>query len=86
LRLGIRGGTVREIMTILDDFSLNEPIPLKPTRLGFKDDIDLWYANLNYNKYPTFLKITRFVFKFVKPITGYTFLPTINLAIKKHID
>lgn len=82
LRYGIRGTTAKEIMDILGELFPDEQILLNPTRLGFKDDIDIWYANHGYNTMLT--KIIKFISKCIKSISGHTFLHTVTLAIKKH--
>lgn len=83
LRCGIRGASVEEIMNNLGELFPDEQVLLNPMRMGFRDTIDLWYANGSSK--PLLKKIIRFVLKCVKSISGYTLVPSLNLAIKKDI-
>lgn len=83
LRRGIRGGTANEIMKILSEKCRNHPILLKPSRLGIRDEIDLWHATPSYNKCPTLKRLMKLVFKAIKSILNATFVPSLSLAIKK---
>lgn len=90
LRRGIRGGSVREIMRILQAEVNNEkPALLRPNRLGFNDRIDLWYAGYAVsiaNKYPQvkpIQKIMKYIFKAIFFISGIEILPALSLAIRK---
>ena len=82
LRLGIRGGSVREILGILGK-STHAPVLLVPSRLGLNDRIDLWYAVLNHSRHLAIKRALYYTFKSVKFLTGVTFLPTLAIAIKK---
>lgn len=82
LRKGIRGGTVKGIMQILNTTS-QKPILLEPKRLGIKDRIDLWYQLPNTARLSTLQKFKRFCLKALKFMTGITSTPCISLAIKK---
>jgi len=90
LRRGVRGSSVREIMGILQDESVNgHHILLKPNRFGFHDRIDLWYAGYAVsitNKYPKakhIQRIMKYIFKIIYLVSGVVMLPTLSLAIRK---
>jgi SAM-dependent methyltransferase len=82
LRLGIRGGSVSEILQILKSNSFS-PVLLDPCRLGLSDRIDMWYAVLNQTRHSGLKRSLFAVFKSIKFLTGVTFLPTLSLAIRK---
>jgi SAM-dependent methyltransferase len=82
LRKGIRGGTTREIMTILNREGRKAEL-LNPLRLGVRHHIDLWYHLSSSIRKPLVKKLMRWGFKIVKTVTGVTMIPTLSLAIKK---
>ena len=82
LRNGIRGGSVREILKLIQA-DKQKPILLQPTRLGIIDRIDLWYNETNVKRYGIAKKLLSFLLRIIKKITGITFVPTLSLAIKK---
>lgn len=82
LKLGIRGGSVKEIMRILSACS-HKPILMNPSRLGAKDRVDLWY--IIGGKKPTIMRKIYFIFlKSFYILTGIVFLPSLTLAIRKN--
>lgn len=81
LRRGIRGGTAREIMTILDREG-RKPELLNPSHLGVKDHIDLWYHSTTKLK-PVTRRLIAWGFRAVKAVTGVTIVHTLSLAIRK---
>jgi 2-polyprenyl-3-methyl-5-hydroxy-6-metoxy-1,4-benzoquinol methylase len=90
LRSGIRGGSPHEVFGILKNINKDHrPVTLKPSRLGYRDRIDIWYAGYAVTiakKYPKFKRIQQVLRIFAKIIyrmTGVVFLPTLSLAIKK---
>jgi ubiquinone/menaquinone biosynthesis C-methylase UbiE len=90
LRRGIRGSYPKQILSILKQTDPQfHPKILKPTRLGFRDRIDIWYAGYAVSiakKYPAvrvIQKILRLFSKFIYYISGIVFLPTVSLAIMK---
>ncbi len=82
LRRGIRGGTAREIMTILNCEG-GEAELLDPSHLGVKDHIDLWYQVSSSRQRPLTKKVMMFGFSAVKAVTGVTMVPRLSLAIRK---
>jgi len=82
LRAGIRGGTVKETMGILNRIR-QEPILLEPERLGIKDRIDLWRKSSSTTRLPTIKKLAMYCIGTFKSITGITLVPSLSLAIKK---
>ena len=85
LRKGIRGGSIREIITILKNHSYS-PILLTPSQLGLKDRIDMWYAVSSKSRYLIIKKSLFLIFKLIKISTGLIFLPSLSLAIEKPGD
>lgn len=81
LRKGIRGGTTREIITILDREGRAELI--NPSRLGVKDHIDLWYQLSSTTRKPLTKRLMMYGFRAVKAVTGVVMIPTLSLAIRK---
>lgn len=82
LRKGIRGGSASEILNILNKCR-QKPILLEPSRLGVKDRINLWYIKSSKTRFVIIKKMFFFSTKFLKMLTGITFLPSLSLAIKK---
>ena len=86
LRQGIRGGSVEEILNIIDS-SPQKPILLHPYRLGMEDRIDLFYKDsyirLDATRFIIIKKIFLLSMKFLKSLTGIFILPFLSLAIKK---
>lgn len=81
-RKGIRGGSIREIMGILEN-TTDKPILMEPSRLGYSDKIDLWSADSTYVKYPAIKRLLKLLFKTTKFVFGVTFLPYLSLAMRK---
>lgn len=82
LRAGIRGGTINEIMEILNKTD-SKPELLNPKAEGIKNRIDLWYKS--YNKY-SYQKIKKYIYyslKIIKAVIGVELVPYLSLAIKK---
>jgi len=80
--MGIRGGSIREILTILSQCE-QKPVLLTPSRLGATDRIDLHYMQLSKTKYVIIKQIYLLFSKLVKVTTGIILLPYLALAIKK---
>jgi 2-polyprenyl-3-methyl-5-hydroxy-6-metoxy-1,4-benzoquinol methylase len=82
LRNGIRGGTTREIIRIIDREGRKAEL-LNPSHLGVKDHIDLWYQLSSTTRKPLIKKVMMWGFRVVKAVTGVTMIPTLSLAIRK---
>ena len=82
LRMGIRGGTVKEIMRILNRTS-QRPILLKPERLGIQDQSDIWYKASSARRLPATKRLMIFSMRIFKRITGIPLTPYLSLAIQK---
>jgi 2-polyprenyl-3-methyl-5-hydroxy-6-metoxy-1,4-benzoquinol methylase len=83
LRRGIRGGTAREVLRILERAGDGEPVLLQPSRLDARDPIDIWYA-YSQRLAPMPIKARmRDVFKLISRLTRSTFAPGIDIAIEK---
>ena len=84
LRKGIRGGSISEILKILNCCP-EEPVMLNPYRLGIEDNVDLWYFSAGRRrkgKYRTVFHLA----KLLKLLTGLIVIPYLSLAIKKAIN
>jgi len=94
LRMGIRGGSVGEILKLMNDCR-RKPTLLEPSGLVVKDRLDLWDIQMNnYLKRSSLrgLKKSIFIFlgriflassKLLRALTGDTFLPRLSIAIRK---
>jgi len=82
LRRGIRGGTTREIISILNREGRKAEL-LNPSHLGVKDHIDLWYKNSSTMRKPLTKKLMMWGFRAVMAVTGVTMIPSLSLAIRK---
>lgn len=82
LRKGIRGGTVREIMGILNGQGRRAEL-LEPCRLGVHDRIGLWYQLSSSMRKPGIKKFMMWSFRAIKALTGVTPVPVLSLAVKK---
>ncbi len=90
LRRGIRGGSVRQIMKILNDSDPNNCELLKPSLLGIHDRVDLWragYAVSIARKHPRVKLIQTLLYGLFKTIaltTRIQIAPSLSLAIRKN--
>jgi SAM-dependent methyltransferase len=77
LRRGIRGGSVSEIRKLLPDATV-----LRPSRLGMKDLVDLWYASVPKSRSA---RSKRYVRAFAKGLAavGIEWPPYLELALQK---
>jgi SAM-dependent methyltransferase len=82
LRKGIRGGTTREIVSMLNRESGNAEL-LNPSFLGINDHIDLWYQLSSTTRKPLIKKLMVWSFRAVRAVTGLTMIPSLSLAIRK---
>lgn len=82
LRGGIRGGSPREIMGILNRDGRRAEL-LKPSRNGVRDRIDLWYRLSSTTRWPITKKLMMWGFRVVKATTGITMIPDLSLAMQK---
>jgi hypothetical protein len=82
LRKGIRGGSVKEILSILTRCPAI-PILLSPSRFGMKDRIDLCYIQSSKVRFVAIKRLLLLSFKLMKRLTGVTIVPSLSLAIKK---
>ena len=82
LRMGIRGGSVKEIFRHLETCS-PEPVLLEPAQFGLKDRLDLWNIKYRTIGNPWMMRCFHYGTKAIKLLTGITLLPNLSLAIKK---
>jgi 2-polyprenyl-3-methyl-5-hydroxy-6-metoxy-1,4-benzoquinol methylase len=90
LRRGIRGSYPKQILGILKKSNLHfKPEILRPSRLGLRDRIDVWYNGYaisivtKYPKVKRVQKILRLVSKAFYYVSGIVVLPTVSVAIMK---
>lgn len=85
LRMGIRGATEKEISNILSRFNEFGSVEiLKPSRLGLKNKIDVWYRSTStFSKKSKLLKTIIWYFLKTFPFMEKILLPGIVMAIKK---
>ena len=82
LRRGIHGGTVQEVMKILDGEERKAEL-INPSKLGVKNHIELWYQLSSTTRKPLTKKLMMYGFRVIKAVTGVTMIPTLSLAIRK---
>jgi len=78
LRKGIRGATEGEILSHLTNAEM-----LEPRYNGFRDRIDLYYANTNTERLKTLKSAARIFIKALKTVSGITLVPDLSLAFRK---
>jgi 2-polyprenyl-3-methyl-5-hydroxy-6-metoxy-1,4-benzoquinol methylase len=83
LRDGVRGATDRQILRHLRAAGDGAPTLLRPSRLGFRDQADLWYSLSTARRTHWLKRPMRTAFKLVGRVTGSSFVPTLALAIRK---
>lgn len=87
LRMGIRGGTEKEIVGLLVKGKNKNILVLEPNRLGCCDRIDLWYLLYSSHKKSILkgiiVKLLKRILKVIKLLFGITFVHSLSLAIKK---
>ena len=79
LRQGIRGGTVREIVSILEGGEVLRPSWDGATR----DQIDLWYQHVRDGGRSLSRHVAMRCLKVLKAVTGMALSPYLGLALKK---
>ena len=79
LRLGIRGATVREIVSILGEGEILRPSWDGATR----DQIDLWYQHVRDGGGSSTKQVAMRCLKVFKAVTGIALSPYMGLALKK---
>ncbi len=82
LRNGIRGGSIKEILSILSR-SPATPVLLNPSRFGMNNRIDLWYIQTDKVRFAVIKRWFLLSVKLLKRLTGVTIVPCLSLAIKK---
>ena len=82
LRMGIRGGTTGEILTILRGTG-EMPRNLIPTKNGLRDHLDLWEKSSRVRHAGTGHKLRAGALKTLRTLTGLTVVPNISLGIRK---
>jgi 2-polyprenyl-3-methyl-5-hydroxy-6-metoxy-1,4-benzoquinol methylase len=82
LRLGIRGGTLAEILQLLD-YSPQKPTSLTPSFNNISNHINLWEQHSINARGHNKTKLLAMPIKFFHLLTGITAVPSLSLAIKK---
>ena len=86
LRMGVRGGSVGEIVGLLQDADqAHVPVVLRPNRLRIKDRVDLWYEmrcrGAQRRRWPK--RLYRGAAKLLAGATGVEAVPSLTLALAK---
>lgn len=82
LRRGIRGGTIREILSVLNKTGRSADL-LMPSRQGVQDHIDLWFQLSSTVRARFAKRLMKWGFRAVKASTGISLIPTLSLAFRK---
>jgi len=82
LRMGIRGGSVKEIFRNLKN-SFPEPTLLEPSQLGITDRLELSRIKYKSIGNPRMSRYFHFAAKALNLLTGIVMLPHLSLAIQK---
>jgi SAM-dependent methyltransferase len=82
LREGIRGGTAKEIVGILEQ-TPDKPILLQPDRLGVKDRVEIWFKVSGANRMSPLKRLVFMAIKCLKAVTGLELVAYLSLAIRK---
>lgn len=82
LRKGIRGGSKKEIRTLLVRAGFS-PVFLSPCSETIKDSIDLWYRHTGRGKLFPLKTMYYFAVKLLKLASGISMLPYLSLALQK---
>jgi SAM-dependent methyltransferase len=82
LRMGVRGGTVGEITSILRDTD-EQPQLLAPTQMGLRDYLDLWDKSSSARHGGSSHRLKAAALRLIQMLTGRTLVPNLSLAIRK---
>lgn len=82
MRKGIRGGTVREIIGILEGTG-GSPELMAPSMLDVQDRVDLWYLSSEKSAHSKLKKHLHSVLKVIKRFSGVELVPYLELALRK---
>lgn len=83
LRAGIRGGSVGEVLEILESDGSSAPRLLEPTRLGLSDRVDLWFELSAGTRLRVVKRAIWVALKALRRISKRTFVPDLAIAIEK---
>jgi SAM-dependent methyltransferase len=83
LRRGMRGGTEREFMGYLSKAGFADAIIERPSKLGLRDEFDLWYEISQVNELPGFKARLRTAFRVLRRISGVSFTPYLAFAVRR---
>jgi SAM-dependent methyltransferase len=86
LREGIRGGTERRFVSQLTPPGAAKAEVLRPTRLGLRDEFDLWYAMSATTGRRRIKRALVSVLRALKRPTGISLVPYIAFAVRKSAD
>lgn len=82
LMRGIRGGTSREVLRILNRGERKAKL-LSPSRLGVRDQIELWYRVSSGVRGQRTKYLLMWCFRVIKAMTSLTTIPSLSLAIQR---
>jgi ubiquinone/menaquinone biosynthesis C-methylase UbiE len=83
LRAGIRGGTEEQFVAQLAPPGAARPEVLRPTRLGLRDEFDLWYAISGSTGRRRVKRALASMLRALKRLTGISLVPYIAFAVRK---
>ena len=83
LRRGMRGGTEREFMRYLTRAGYADAIIERPSKLGLRDEFDLWYEISHANELPRLKMCLRHAFRGLHRVSGVSFTPYLAFAVRK---
>ena len=83
LRRGMRGGTEGEFMRHLTRAGYVDAIIERPSKLGLRDEFDLWYEISHANELPRLKLCLRQAFRGLRRISGVSFTPYLAFAVRK---
>jgi 2-polyprenyl-3-methyl-5-hydroxy-6-metoxy-1,4-benzoquinol methylase len=83
LRRGMRGGTEREFMGYLRKAGYADASIERPSKLGLRDEFDLWYEISHVNELPGFKARLRTAFRILRRISGVSFTPYLAFAVRR---
>jgi len=83
LRFGIRGGTEREVIRILQN-TPDAPVLLDPYRNGITNRVELWHRLPTGRRFHLIKNLMKWAFEIVRRLTGMNITPQLSLAIQKN--
>ena len=79
----MRGGTEREFMRYLTRAGYVDATIERPSKLGLRDEFDLWYEISHVNELPRLKMCLRQAFRGLHRVSGVSFTPYLAFAVRK---